>query len=49
MARARKALDWEKMFELAIDPELARAMRGAREPSDKKLCSMCSELCALKD
>ena len=49
MSTARKALDWKKMYELAIDPELAKTMRGARKPSDDKLCSMCSELCALRD
>ncbi len=49
MSRARKALDWEKMYKLAIDPPLARTMRGSRAPADEKLCSMCSELCALRD
>jgi phosphomethylpyrimidine synthase len=49
MSTARKALDWEKMYSLAIDPELARTMRGASRPADEKLCTMCSELCALKD
>ncbi len=49
MSTARKALDWERMYELAIDPELARTMRGSRKPADQNLCSMCSELCALKD
>jgi phosphomethylpyrimidine synthase len=49
MSTARKALDWEKMYSLAIDPELARNMRGASKPADENLCTMCSELCALKD
>ncbi|MFH1069474.1 MAG: phosphomethylpyrimidine synthase ThiC [Candidatus Glassbacteria bacterium] len=49
MSRARKRLDWERMYELAIDPEVASAMRGARKPKDENLCSMCAELCALRD
>ncbi len=49
MSRARKALDWEKMYELAIDPPLARAVRGARAPADENLCSMCAELCAMRE
>ncbi len=49
MSTARKALDWERMYELAIDPPLARTMRGSRAPADEKLCSMCAELCALRE
>ncbi|MBW7997332.1 MAG: phosphomethylpyrimidine synthase ThiC [Candidatus Glassbacteria bacterium] len=49
MSTARKALDWEKMYELAIDPELARTMRAMSRPADENLCTMCSELCALKE
>ncbi|MEA2063009.1 MAG: phosphomethylpyrimidine synthase ThiC [Gemmatimonadota bacterium] len=48
MSVARKALDWEKMLELAIDPKLARTIRGSSTPRNEKLCTMCSELCALK-
>jgi len=49
MSRARKKLDWEKMYSLSIDPALARKVRGSRRPRDESFCSMCSELCALKD
>ena len=49
MSRARKKLDWERMYELAIDPALARKVRGSSQPKDAKLCTMCAELCALKD
>lgn len=48
MARARKILDWERQIELAIDPELARAKRSARNRSDEEACSMCGEYCAVK-
>jgi phosphomethylpyrimidine synthase len=48
MAEARKALDWEGMFELAIDPERARALREACNPDDEDACSMCGDLCAMR-
>ncbi|MHC1588056.1 MAG: phosphomethylpyrimidine synthase ThiC [Candidatus Syntropharchaeia archaeon] len=46
MAYARKNLDWEKQFELAIDGEKPRRIRKKR-PSNKA-CSMCGDLCAIK-
>ena len=48
MARARKARDWQKQMELAIDPAKARRIRGNRSSSDEEVCSMCSEFCAMK-
>jgi len=48
MARARKELDWEAQFNLAIDPEKARAMRKEKNPEDLKECTMCGEFCAMK-
>jgi phosphomethylpyrimidine synthase len=48
MGEARKALDWEAMFELALDSERARALREACNPADEEACSMCGDLCALR-
>ena len=48
MARARKILDWDAQINLAIDPELARKKRGARNKSGETACSMCGEYCAVK-
>lgn len=48
MAEARKELDWNAQMELAIDPELARAKRGARNPEDEGACSMCGDYCAVE-
>ncbi len=48
MARARKALDWEKQMELAIDPEKAREYRAKRPPQEDDVCTMCGEYCAIK-
>ena len=49
MSRARKKLEWEKMYSISIDPAVARKVRGSRRPRDESFCSMCAELCALKD
>ncbi len=48
MGRARKELDWEKQFQLAIDSKLARKIRESRPPSNEQVCTMCGELCAIK-
>ncbi len=49
MSRARKARDWERQFDLAIDPETARSRRAAAQPKNDSVCSMCGEFCALRD
>lgn len=48
MAEARKVLDWDAQMELAIDPELAREKRGARNKAGEEACSMCGDYCAVK-
>jgi len=47
-SRARKALDWEKMFRLALDPRKARELREKRRGAGGDVCSMCAEFCALR-
>ena len=49
MAAARKALDWEAMFDLAIDPEKARRYRAEAAPEKEDTCSMCGNFCAVKN
>ncbi len=44
---ARKNLDWERQFQLSIDPEKAREIYGRRK-SESDACSMCGDLCAIK-
>ncbi len=48
MGKARRDLDWEKQFALALDPEQARSVRDARPGSGSEGCSMCGDQCALK-
>ncbi|KCZ73522.1 hydroxymethylpyrimidine synthase [Candidatus Methanoperedens nitroreducens] len=46
MALARKNLDWNKQFGLAIDSERARAIHARSR--NVETCSMCGELCSIK-
>ena len=48
MAEARANLDWERQFDLAIDPERARQIREDREPEDDDTCSMCEKFCSIR-
>jgi phosphomethylpyrimidine synthase len=47
MAHARKNLDWERQFELALNDDEARRIRECR-PSESDACSICGDLCAIK-
>jgi phosphomethylpyrimidine synthase len=49
MSTARKNLDWEKMFELAIDPEKARRYRDESTPEHSDTCTMCGKMCAVRN
>ncbi len=49
MSDARKRLDWETMFQLAIDPEKAKRYRAASKPEKEDTCSMCGNFCAMKN
>lgn len=46
MAEARRALDWEKQFELALIPDEARRIH--ERDGGLETCSMCGDLCAVK-
>ena len=48
MSKARAALDWNKMFELAIDPEKAKRYRAESKPHDEESCSMCGKMCSMR-
>lgn len=49
MSKARKKLDWDKMFELSMDPEKARRYREESKPEKEDTCSMCGNFCAVKN
>lgn len=48
MSRARMNLDWDKMFELAIDPEKAIEYRKSSQPEMDESCTMCGKMCAVR-
>ena len=48
LAEARHAVDWEKMFEIAVDGEKARAYFESTPPADRHTCSMCGKMCAVR-
>jgi len=52
MAKARMNFDWQRQFDLALDPETARSRYEQGKPADGKTrdyCSMCGkEFCAVR-
>jgi phosphomethylpyrimidine synthase len=48
MGHARRDLDWERQFAVAMNPERARKIRDERMPADTDACTMCGDYCALK-
>lgn len=46
MSKARRDLNWQKQFELALFPEDAKAIRASRTPEDETTCTMCGDFCA---
>jgi len=48
MSKARQNLDWEEMFNLAVDPEKARRYRESSKPAEENTCTMCGDLCAMR-
>ncbi len=48
MGKARFELDWEGQFEVAMDPEKARAYRASSQPEEESVCTMCGDFCAVK-
>ena len=48
MSKARADLNWERMFDLAIDPAKARRYRAESKPHDEESCSMCGKMCSIR-
>jgi phosphomethylpyrimidine synthase len=49
MSKARRDLDWDKMYDQALDPEMARKRKSESESSEEDHCTMCGNLCAVKN
>jgi len=48
LSQARFSLNWEKMFDYMLEPELARKRKSESESNADEYCTMCGELCAMK-
>ncbi len=48
MSAARHKLDWEEMFQYAIDPEKARRYYNSVPLEERHTCSMCGKMCAVR-
>lgn len=49
ISKARRDLDWETIYNNAIDPEMARKRRNESESGTEDYCTMCGNLCAVKN
>ncbi|MCM8900170.1 phosphomethylpyrimidine synthase ThiC [Caldicoprobacter algeriensis] len=49
MSQARRNLDWEEMFRLAIDSEKPRQYRMESTPEQEDTCTMCGRMCAVRN
>lgn len=48
MAKARADIDWDAMFDLAIDKEKARRYREESTPEHHDTCTMCGKMCSMR-
>jgi phosphomethylpyrimidine synthase len=48
IAKARRNMDWETIFTLSVDPELAKKRKSETSSMMNDRCSMCGNLCAIK-
>jgi phosphomethylpyrimidine synthase len=46
MAKARRDMQWDRQFSLAIDTERARETKAKRGNGDEHSCTMCGKFCA---
>ncbi len=49
MSTARRNLDWEGMFDCALDSEKARRYRAESIPEKEDTCTMCGKMCAVRN
>lgn len=49
MSLARQKLDWDEMFEHALDKEKAKDYFLSTKPADKHTCTMCGKMCAVRN
>ena len=48
MSKARADIDWDTMFDLALEPEKAKKYRAESKPHDEESCTMCGKMCSMR-
>jgi len=48
MSKSRRDMNWDRQFEHALFPDLAKSIRDSRAPQNKQVCTMCGDFCANK-
>jgi phosphomethylpyrimidine synthase len=48
MSRMRSNLNWEGMYNIALNPEKARAIRKETGKEEAEVCTMCGDFCSAK-
>ncbi|WP_286905390.1 phosphomethylpyrimidine synthase ThiC [Clostridium sp. UBA1652] len=49
MSKARADIDWEEMFDLALEPEKPRRYREESMPEHSDSCTMCGKMCSMRN
>lgn len=49
MSKARADIDWEEMFNLALEPEKPRRYREESMPEHSDSCTMCGKMCSMRN
>lgn len=49
MSEARRDLDWNRMFDLAMDPVKPKKYRESSMPEHEDSCTMCGKMCAVRN
>lgn len=49
MGEARRVFDWEKQFDLSLDPEKCRRYRAESTPEHADSCTMCGKMCSVRN
>lgn len=48
MSKARADIDFDKMIDLALEPEKPKKYRESSIPQDKESCTMCGKMCSMR-
>ncbi|MEG0843952.1 MAG: phosphomethylpyrimidine synthase ThiC [Romboutsia sp.] len=48
MSKARADIDFDKMIDLALEPEKPKKYRESSIPHDKESCTMCGKMCSMR-